>query len=304
MKVKDTFLGLGSFILKEGKQIRFWEDVWIGNQPFKVQYPSLYNLVCKKSDTVANVFETIPLNISFRRALVGHNLVSWHSLVSRLVNIQLTNEKDVLKWNLTSSGLFSVKSMYGALLNNPQVFYNKALWKLKVPLKIKIFMWYLIKGVVLTKDNLAKRNWHGNKKCVFCTANESIQHLFIDCHFAKFVWRLVQWCFGLSKPRSVRNIFGAWLTGVPLKTKKLIITGASAACWAIWISRNDLVFNKTTMLTSLQVLFRMTHWLRCWTFLHNEEAKNKINQACRCFETVAMQFYSKYGWSFSNRIQF
>jgi hypothetical protein len=185
--------------------------------------------------------------------------------------------------------------MYGALLNNPQVFYNKALWKLKVPLKIKIFMWYLIKGVVLTKDNLAKRNWHGNKKCVFCTANESIQHLFIDCHFAKFVWRLVQWCFGLSKPRSVRNIFGAWLTGVPLKTKKLIITGASAACWAIWISRNDLVFNKTTMLTSLQVLFRMTHWLRCWAFLHNEEAKNKINQACRCLETVAMQFYSKYG---------
>ena len=156
MKVKDTFLGLGSFILKEGKQIRFWEDVWIGNQPFKVQYPSLYNLVCKRSDTIANVFETIPLYISFRRALVGHNLVSWHSLVSRLVNIQLTNEKDVLKWNLTSSGLFSVESMYGALLNNPQVFYNKALWKLKVPLKIKIFMWYLIKGVVLTKDNLAK----------------------------------------------------------------------------------------------------------------------------------------------------
>ena len=93
MKVKDTFLGLGSFILKEGKQIRFWEDVWIGNQPFKVQYPSLYNLVCKKSDTVANVFETIPLNISFRRALVGHNLVSWHSLVSHLVNIQLTMRK-------------------------------------------------------------------------------------------------------------------------------------------------------------------------------------------------------------------
>jgi hypothetical protein len=102
--------------------------------------------------------------------------------------------------------------MYGALLNNPQVFYNKALWKLKVPLKIKIFMWYLIKGVVLTKDNLAKRNWHGNKKCVFCTANESIQHLFIDCHFTKFVWRLVQWCCGLSKSRSVRNFFGAWLT--------------------------------------------------------------------------------------------
>jgi hypothetical protein len=102
----------------------------------------------------------------------------------------------------------------------------------------------------------------------------------------------------------VRNIFDVWLTGVPLKTKNLIITGASAACWTIWISRNDLVFNKTTMFTYLQVLFRTTHWLRCWAFLHNEEAKNKINQACRCLETVAMQFYFYYGWSFSNRIQF
>ncbi|KAL5655443.1 hypothetical protein ACJX0J_034762 [Zea mays] len=33
-----------------------------------------------------------------------------------------------------------------------------------VPLKIKIFMWYLIRGVVLTKDNLLRRNWHGDRK--------------------------------------------------------------------------------------------------------------------------------------------
>jgi hypothetical protein len=35
---------------------------------------------------------------------------------------------------------------------------NKQLWKLKVPLKIKIFMWYLKKEVILTKDNLVRRN--------------------------------------------------------------------------------------------------------------------------------------------------
>ncbi|KAL5667152.1 hypothetical protein ACJX0J_019373, partial [Zea mays] len=45
-----------------------------------------------KIDTVANVFETIPLNISFRRALVGHNLVSWHSLVpAYMVHFTLPN---------------------------------------------------------------------------------------------------------------------------------------------------------------------------------------------------------------------
>ena len=75
LKVKDQFFGLGSFILKDGKQIRFWEDTWTGKQPLMIKFPSLYNIARKKSDTVANVFNRIPLNISFCRALVGGNLL-------------------------------------------------------------------------------------------------------------------------------------------------------------------------------------------------------------------------------------
>jgi hypothetical protein len=56
--------------------------------------------------------------------------------------------------------------MYSFLMNNVKVFYHKPLWNLKVPLKIKVFMWYLLKGVIFIKDSLARRNWHGNKKCV------------------------------------------------------------------------------------------------------------------------------------------
>jgi hypothetical protein len=33
---------------------------------------------------------------------------------------------------------------------------------------------------VLTKDNLAKRNWQGNKRCCFCANDETIQHLFFS----------------------------------------------------------------------------------------------------------------------------
>jgi hypothetical protein len=51
-------------------------------------------------------------------------------------------------------------------------------------LKIKIFMWYVKRGVVLTKDNLFKHTCKGNKMCAFCSQLESIQHLFFDCHFA------------------------------------------------------------------------------------------------------------------------
>jgi hypothetical protein len=36
---------------------------------------------------------------------------------------------------------------------------NEVFWKAKLPLKIKIFLWYLKKWVILTKDNLSKRRW-------------------------------------------------------------------------------------------------------------------------------------------------
>jgi hypothetical protein len=56
---------------------------------------------------------------------------------------------------------------------------------------------------VLTKDNLVRRNWKGSQLCVFCTNPESIQHLFFDCDFAKFLWRAVQVTFNIGIPTSV-----------------------------------------------------------------------------------------------------
>jgi hypothetical protein len=62
--------------------------------------------------------------------------------------------------------------------------------------------------------------------------------------------------FGLSILRSVKHVFGSCLLGVTSKIKKnMIFTGVAALCWAIWTSRNDLVFDKTPMVTYLQVMF-------------------------------------------------
>ena len=45
MGVNDNFLSLGRFLLKDGSQIRFWEDIWLGNHTLKSQFPSLFNIV-------------------------------------------------------------------------------------------------------------------------------------------------------------------------------------------------------------------------------------------------------------------
>jgi hypothetical protein len=124
MKIKPKFLRYGSFHLNNGRQIRFWEDKWLGSYSFQQQYSSLYNIVRRKSDTIANVLSAIPLNVSFRRYLEGNNLTLWNDLVLRVAQIQLRDQNDVFKWNLHQSDQFSVHSLYLALISNRVVQHN------------------------------------------------------------------------------------------------------------------------------------------------------------------------------------
>ena len=97
-------------------------------------------------------------NLSWRRDLIGSKLVMWNNLAAHLANITLNYERDDFKWNLDQAGIFTVKSHYLGLMHQNISNTNKKLWKFKIPLKIKIFLWYLKRGAILTKDNLAKCN--------------------------------------------------------------------------------------------------------------------------------------------------
>jgi hypothetical protein len=159
MEKKKHFFGHGTFSIKDGSEIRFCEDKWLDNTSLREQYPALYAIVHHKGDTLAHVLGSHPSNMTFRRNLFGPRLVSWESLLQRLANIQLTNGKDEFRWNLHENGKFSVASMYNALiLSDLPVYDNKKIWKMKIPLKKIIFVWYLCRGVILTKDNLIRRN--------------------------------------------------------------------------------------------------------------------------------------------------
>ena len=143
---------------------------------------------------------------------MGDNLVRWNELVAKIAFVQLDNQNDSINWVLSKQGAFSVKSMYRYLVNQISLPLNKTLWKLRLPLKIKIFNWLVLKGVILTKDNLLKKRWKGDDQCCFCNNKETIQHLFFDYHVARFVWRIFTMAFGLHAPKNVSNFFGTWFT--------------------------------------------------------------------------------------------
>jgi hypothetical protein len=254
MEVKHLVLERGRFQVSDGSQTRFWEDLWLGREPFSAKYPALYNLVKKKNLSVAQVLSTTPLNVSFRRALVGVNRDNWFNLVGSFLEVNLSNPRDTFHW--TASKKFSVKDLYDNLILRSGTSVECGAWKAKIPLKIKIFLWYLKNGVVLTKDNLVKRKWKGCTKCCFCNVSESIQHLFFACPLAKLLWGIVSLTFGMRRPGCVEHLFGPWLRSFSKKQRNLVLIGVAALCWAIWISRNDIVFHKSHFISILQVMFR------------------------------------------------
>jgi hypothetical protein len=143
MATKKHFFGHGKFSIKDGSEVRFWEDKWLGTT-LREQYLALYDIVRHKGDTIAQVLESTAPNVSFRRSLYGPRLVSWESLLQTWLLFQLTDGKDEFHWNLLENSKFSVASMYNVLISSDlPVLDNKKIWKMKIPHKNIFFAWYL-----------------------------------------------------------------------------------------------------------------------------------------------------------------
>lgn len=97
MKVKSSFFKRGSFKVGVGQSMSFWEDTWLGDNPLALQYMSLYNVVCSKDVIVHSVLGITPLNIQFRRAMIGDKWTAWLHLVRRLMLINLSQTPHVFQ---------------------------------------------------------------------------------------------------------------------------------------------------------------------------------------------------------------
>ena len=163
-------------------------------------------------------------------------------------------------------------------------------------------MSFIHKGVILTKDNLVKRNWVGNPRCCFCGQNESIKHLFLHCPLAKLLWGLIHIAFNVHPSISVHMLFGTWLNGVDTHIAKHIRIGICALLWAIWNTRNDMIFNGTTFTNFLQVIYRAIAWIRMCSLLAHADHRGPMVIGCNDWETVARAIFNRFGWRVNNRL--
>jgi hypothetical protein len=74
----------------------------------------------------------------FRRPVVGVKLIEWQHLLNIVGNINVGTVRDFFMWKANASKHFSVRFMYNILTPNSN--QPRWLWKLKLPLKIKVFL--------------------------------------------------------------------------------------------------------------------------------------------------------------------
>jgi zinc-binding in reverse transcriptase len=141
--------------------------------------------------------------------------------------------------------LFSVSSCYnwldfGAVISKR--FHNT--WSVTIPLKIKNFLWLISKNKILTKDNLRKRGWIGDSKCVFCQEDETINHLFLHCSNA-CLW---SWLSNYNNFNfCISSIEELWTIdySIPFKDSNLCEIIRGAFLWVIWKERNKIIFQQS-----------------------------------------------------------
>lgn len=133
---------------------RFWQDPWVYKEALSSHAPILFELRENKNLTVAQALSGEAR--LFRRWLFQELRVQWEVIWEDADNVPLEND-DVVFWNLGKNRRFSVKSVYDGLTKNDCGFFHKRIWKGKIPAKIKIFLWLMSCGAILTKDNLHKR---------------------------------------------------------------------------------------------------------------------------------------------------
>ena len=138
--------------------------------------------------------------------LVGERLDEWSNLVSLVVPANLNGNKDRFVWRLRKNGEFSTQSVYREIMK--ETFGGKDLFgKAKLPLKIKIFLCYLKRRVIVTKDYLLKGIERG--RCSFCVLKEIVRHLFFECPTVRFLWNVLFITFNIQPPKN--NIHFIWL---------------------------------------------------------------------------------------------
>ena len=93
-QVFQDFSKYTRFVVGDGERIRFWEDLWWGDQPLGFQYPRLFRVVTDKNIPISSILDSahpFSWNFNFRRNLSDFEIEDLESLMRSLDCLHLSS---------------------------------------------------------------------------------------------------------------------------------------------------------------------------------------------------------------------
>lgn len=184
IKVRDFVMKNIKWIIGNGKDISFWHDWWCGDKALDNSDHDILNENVKVAEFIN---ENKEWDVASLSQII--NMSDMNKITSILIP-KTSIMEDTPNWNLNHKGNFSVKSSYDKLADTCISDMNwNWIWKLKVPSKLKGFLWTCMHGKILTNQQRRTRGLTACENCPRCNFNcEDMTHLFFTCPSSADIW--------------------------------------------------------------------------------------------------------------------
>lgn len=178
----------------DGNRAKFWCDHWI---------PEINNLqshatrVVSLSDMTKTVKDYVKQDgnwdfQSLNLMLPSHIMAK----IRAMKPPEEGHEEDKLAWDDCSDSSFTMAAAYRSIsCDQSQETHPifQQVWRWGVPERIRIFLWKIVKGALLTNEQHFHRGMGHNPLCPRCGMTiESVDHVLKSCNFAKEVWQHIR----------------------------------------------------------------------------------------------------------------
>lgn len=118
------------------------------------------------------------------------------------------------------------------------------LWKdTQIIPKLKVFVWRAIHGALPVKEVLAVRIHHIDPTCQICGRGpETIMHALFKCDFARAMWLVSDLGLGTD---DLPDSFKEFISTIWQSLSADQFGNFVCLLWAVWRSRNEVIFNHT-----------------------------------------------------------
>jgi hypothetical protein len=272
-KIKHLFSLGAKFGVKNGNRTRFWFDWCVGDAPVKDSFPQLFVIASEPNTSVAQMLQRDGLGVRFRRSLDNKGLTQWRRLQTLMNEVELQDGSDSVRWHLSSDGSFSVKSMYSLLAHGATVAHHRDMWRVAVPLKIKIFSWQLALDKLPSSMQIVVRNGPSDRTYALCGTQEDASHIFFRCSLAGFDWGVLRQLLGCDWRTSNFPQFHHTLSSLPGSPRRLLWILFLVQSWALGQIRNKLTIEKKVIAHLADVIFKTMIFLQLWSI--NSKTRDK-----------------------------